>query len=129
MGGRGQNYSIVKRLPNFKCAIVPRNKLKNYILNPGKSPDKAKFFASIGYNMRNWERFMADVKKKVRTNKALKYRTDKYGQTEYQVNMQIGITRKRMVATGWVVRKGSSKPQFVTAYQNKKLEGKSGLNE
>ena len=47
MGGRGQNYTIQKRLKNFKNAVIARNKLKNYILKPTKDEDKARFFKSL----------------------------------------------------------------------------------
>lgn len=122
MGGRGaSSYTVVRRLKNYKNAIIPRNKLKNYILNPSKDEDKAKFFKSLGYNMNNHERLISDIKEKISTNKALKYKTDKNGDTEYQVNMQLGIDKKAIVTTGWIVRKGSNEPQFVTAYKNHKL--------
>lgn len=122
MGGRGQNYDIVNRLKNYKNARFPRNKFKNYILNPSKDPDKAKFFNSLGYNMKNYEKLINDIKFKISKNKALKYETDKNGNTSYQVNMELGITKKAIVATGWIVRKGEDVPQFVTAYHNEKYE-------
>lgn len=121
MGGRGQKYTVIKRLPNFRHAVIPRRKLKNYFLNPSKDKNKAAFFRSIGYNMRNWKRFVTDVKRKAGTNKALKYETDKYGNTAYQINMSLGITKKHMVTTGWIIRKGSRIPQLVTAYPNDKF--------
>lgn len=124
MGGRGQNYTIITRLPNHTKAKFPRNKFKNYILNPSKSQSKADFFKRIGYNMKNYKRLQQDIKNKLATNKALKYDANDNGDTMYQVNMLLGIDgHKRMVATAWIVRKGDNTPQFVTAYPNHKLKG------
>lgn len=122
MGGRGQNYSVVKRLPNYRRAFIPRNKLKNYILNPSKDKNKAEFFSSLGYNMKNWKRLERDILHKASTNKALKYKKDEYGRVAYQVNMLLGISRKRMVATGWIIDKKGDNPRMITAYHNQKLK-------
>ena len=121
MGGRGQKYTVVMRLPNASTAKIPSAKLKNYLLNPSKDANKAKFFQSLGYNMKNAARLQRDIRAKLKTNKALKYETDQYGNTSFQVNMQLGINKKAIVATAWIIDKGSNIPRFVTAYQNKKL--------
>lgn len=123
MGGRGaSSYRVIRRLKNFRNAVIPRNKLKNYILNPSKDKNKAEFFASLGYNMKNYKRLINDVKSKLKTNKALKYKEkDKNGNEAYQVNMLLGVTKKRMVTTAWIIKPGEKSPQFITAYQNKKL--------
>ena len=123
MGGRGQNYSVINRLPNYKNAVIPRNKFKNYILNPGKS-SKAAFFRAIGYNMKNYKRLENDIREKLKTNKALQYETNDDGDTSFQVNMLLGISKKEMVSTAWIIRKGETDPQFITAYKNKKLKAK-----
>lgn len=125
MGGRGAKYKIVTGLPNYKMAVFPRNKFKNYILNPSKDSGKAKYFKSIGYNMKNWKLLNRDIKKKLATNKALKYKANARGDTEYQVNMMLGIgNKKRMTTTAWTIKKGENVPRFVTAYKNDKFKKK-----
>lgn len=119
MGGRGQNYTIQKRLKNFKNAVIARNKLKNYILNPTKDEDKARFFKSLGYNMQNYEHLERDIRAKLATNKALKYQTSSDGSVGFQVNMYIGINKKSFVTTAWKIDKGDKVPRFITAYPNK----------
>lgn len=32
--------------------------------------------------------------------------------------MLLGIDKKAMVTTGWIIRKGSNTPQLVTSYKN-----------
>lgn len=123
MGGRGQrSYSVINRLTNYKDAVIPRDKMTDYLLNPSKGNGKAVFFSSLGYSMKNFERLESDILSKLRTNKALKYETNEYGDTEYQVNMLLGIAKKRMVSTGWIIKKNEKFPRFVTAYPNNKLK-------
>ncbi len=119
MGGRGsRSYTIVSRLPNFKNAVIARDKLKNYILNPSKSNGKSKFFNDLGYNMKNYKLLEAHIMQKLATNKALKYEKGKDGRISFQVNMALGVNRKEMVLTAWSIDAGSKIPRFVTAYKN-----------
>ena len=74
--------------------------------------------------MKNKKRFKADIREQLRKNKALKYEKDKYGGTAYQVDMPLGITKKRTVTTGWYAGKNEKLPRLVTAYPKKKA-GKS----
>lgn len=125
MGGRGQKYTVIKRLPNYGNAVIPRNKVKNYVLNPSKDPNKANFFANLGYNMQNFKMLISDIKSAVATTKALHYvNKDKFGNDVYQVNVTLGINKKAIVTTGWIVEPGSNVPKLVTLYHNKKLDGR-----
>lgn len=83
---------------------------------------KFPIFSSLGYNMKNWKRLERDILHKASTNKALKYKKDEYGRVAYQVNMLLGISRKRMVATGWIIDKKGDNPRMITAYHNQKLK-------
>lgn len=124
MGGRGAASGAkggAKMLPNARKAVIARDKLKNYLLNPNKSPDKAKFFRSLGYNMRNFRRFEADIREEIKTAPAVATITNKYGHTvtAYSVTMPLGINKKAMVVTGWQRDNGASAPRFITAYPDK----------
>ncbi len=122
MGGRGAYF---KRLPNHRNAEIARNKLKNYLLNPKKSPGKAKFFRGLGYNMRNFRRFEADIREGLKNNPAHGEVTNKYGHTvtAYTVDMPLGINQTAMVLTSWQCDEGSKIPRFITAYPAKKKKG------
>lgn len=117
MGGRGRT-SRLGHLPNYKHAEIARNKLKNYLLNPSKSPDKAKFFNALGYNMKNFRRFESDIREGLKTAPAVARITNKYGHTvtAYSVSMPLGINKKAMVLTAWQRDDGSTIPRFITAY-------------
>jgi len=113
MGGRGQ------RLPNYRNAIIKRNKLKNYLLNPSKSP-KAAFFHRIGYNMKNFRRFEKDIRKGLKDNPAEVVIKNRYGHEvkAYSVKMSLGINKKAVVVTGWEME--NKKPRLITAYPDKR---------
>lgn len=115
MGGRGSSSKIVNRLPNHKNAVISRNKLKNYILNPTKDPAKSKFFNSLGYNMKNYQRLESDIRDGLSKNKAQEYSTNKYGHKAYSVTMELGIGKKKQTVTGWQIDEGDNKPRFITA--------------
>lgn len=126
MGGRGaSSYRVIKRLKNYQRATIPRHKMTDYLLNPNGDKNKADFFKTLGYNMKNRERLKKDILEKLKMNKALSYGKNINGDEVFQVNMLLGISKKCMVATGWVIPKGSKAPRLVTAYHNKKLKGRS----
>lgn len=116
-GGR----TAVKRLPNHTNATFPKNKFKNYLLNPSKDANKSRVFKSIGYNMKNTNRLIADITDGLKNNKATMYAPNKYG-TPAQVEMVLGITKKQKMVTAWMFPKGSNTPRFVTAYPAKEAK-------
>jgi len=125
MGGRGQNYEIINRLKGYNKAKITNSKLGNYILNPTKSPGKSKYFFELGYNMKNAKRLQADIKEKLKNNKALHYGKNEFGDDIYQVNMLLGINKKSMTTTIWAIKPGKNYPEFVTAYHNSRLKGRN----
>lgn len=121
MGSRGME-SPSKRLPNFKHAEIARNKLKNYLLNPSKDENKARFFRSLGYNMRNFRRLERDIREGLKTAPAVATVENKYGHTvtAYSVSMPLGIDRKALVLTAWQRDANSTIPRLITAYPDKR---------
>lgn len=115
MGGRGSSSGMSSRLPNYKNAVISRDKLKNYILNPNKDPAKSKFFNSIGYNMKNYRQLEADIREGLSKNNAIEYKENKYGNKAFSVTMELGIGKKKQTVTGWQIDNGDNKPRFITA--------------
>ena len=111
-GGR----TAANRLPNHTKAIFPKGKGGNYLLNPTKEPDKSKLFKSLGYNMKNADRFEADIRSGLANNKATLFAPTQYG-TPAQVVMTLGIGKQADIVTAWIIPKGSNIPSFVTAYK------------
>jgi len=114
MGGRGASSNLNKRLPNYKNAIISKNKIGNYLLNPSNKNNqgKAQLFNSIGYNMKNKKQLGNDLRSGLRNNKAILQRSNQYGSI-YNVYMKLGINKKIEFKTIWEVNKNKTK--FVTA--------------
>ncbi|MCQ2382994.1 MAG: hypothetical protein MJ060_04185 [Clostridia bacterium] len=109
-------------MPRFKNARIKPEKLKDYLLNEDKSPDKAKFIKSLGYNFKNKNRLKNDLLSGLKNNRARISEPNKYGRIHYQVNMTIGVNKQTKVVTGWYLNKGSKTPQLATVrpYKGKK---------
>lgn len=119
MGGRGASSGLQKHLPNYRNAVIQREKLKNYLLNPQKSNGKADFFHSLGYTMKNYKTLERDIREGLKSNSATSYGKNKYGNTAYSVNMTLVIDNRRDVVTAWQVDSGKKNPRFITAYPAK----------
>lgn len=111
---------FVSRLPNYKSAEIPQRKLGNYLLNPDKSNGKSAFFSSIGYNMKNADRFERDLRKGLETSKVFSYNENKHGDKTYIVYMPLGINKKVEVKTVWQIDKGKNEPRLIMAYPSGK---------
>ena len=107
--------TVANRLPNHAKAIFPKDKFKNYLLNPAKEPNKSRVFKRLGYNMKNTERLVADIRKGLKGNKATVFAPNKHG-IPAQVEMTLGVDKRRKIRTAWLIPKGSKIPRFITAY-------------
>ena len=120
MGGRGAYSSSYTSVPNPSKAKIRGSKLTNYLLNPTKEPDKANLFKSLGYSMKNADRLKSDMIEGLKNNKAKKTNDKSVkNRTYYQVDMELGITDKQIIRTGWK-REGKGRLEFVTAYPKRK---------
>lgn len=126
MGGRGARVKGSGKVI-AKKAIIPRNKLKNYLLNPTKSKGKDAVFRELGYNMSNWKRLVSDIRselKKAKDSGLLRAgKINKQGERHYNVDLTLGIGKKREILTGWVVKDKSGALNFVTAFPKKNRGG------
>lgn len=122
MGSRGSWSYTTSRMRNYRHAVIQRQRISNYLLNPSKSRGKAEYLRSLGYNMKNQAHLQEDIRKGLRENRARVSETDRYGRTYFQVNMTIGINRREKVVTGWYMGKGDSAPILTTVrpYHGKK---------
>ena len=100
----------------------PDSKLGNYLLNPTKEHNKARYFKSLGYASKNVSTLRKDMTTQLKTSPAVRYEKDEYGNTVYNVFMKLGINKTDLVKTVWITRKGDKYPSFVTAFKASKLE-------
>lgn len=115
MGGRGSSSGIIRRVPNAKNATIADSKITQFLLMPGKKHYAE--FISVGYSENNPEQLQIDLLNGLMYNSAKEYKTNEYGNKVYEVDMILGITKKKKFRTGWQIDKGSTHPRFITAHR------------
>ena len=109
-------------LPNAKKAIIPPEKITDYLLSFSHPVGrfKAVFFNSLGYSIDNWELLSNDLRS-ILQNPAKKREKSGYGQ-KYEINGKIvGPLKKTAdLTTVWIILKDEEYPRFVTAYPRDK---------
>jgi hypothetical protein len=107
------------RLPNAPLALVAREKLTDYLLNPAH-PDnggKADFFHSLGFRHEEWEvlarafravAVAAEVVEKLESAHGMKYVLEGIIATP--------SGRAPRLRTIWIIDRGRNCPRLVTAY-------------
>jgi hypothetical protein len=107
------------RLPNANLAIVEREKITEYLLNP-EHPDnggKATFFVALEFSRSDWETFAnalrrvaltADISQSMETVHGKKYIVDG--------DIENPLGRTAWVRTIWIIDAGTDFPRLVTAY-------------
>lgn len=118
-------------LPNYEKAVVPREKLEKYALDPfhvsrvlGKSSgkDKARVFKSaLGFDRSTWEILQREILEGLPYQEAILGSEDEYGK-RYNVILPVtgpnGNTAN--VVTAWIIRTGTDHPSLTTAFCEKR---------
>lgn|SRR5437660_8039122 len=114
-------------LPNHQSALITREKLENYCLNPqhvsrayGKSSgkDKARVFkAALGFDQTNWELLRQRILEALPYHEAVFRNEDEHGK---RYNSELPITgpngNTEVVLTGWIIRPETDYPFLTTAW-------------
>jgi hypothetical protein len=113
------------KLPNAHLAIVDREKVTKYLLNPAH-PDnggKAAFFTALGFEPGAWPVFAQALRGLAETG-IVKKTVDSVHGRKYIVDGQIepALGTPRAVRSVWIVDRGSQAPRVVTAYPHEEGE-------
>lgn len=113
------------KLPNPLSALVEREKITEYLLNPSH-PDnggKAAFFIALGFERENWEPFAAALRRLALNAHVSKYMETAYGK-KYIVDGAIESPAGKMpvVRTVWIINQGADVARLVTAYPHERSE-------
>jgi len=107
------------RLPHADEAIVPVEKLRDYVLSRSHpvGRTKAKFFAGLGYTEGEWRGLEADLRSQHLQLDAKEVESSKYGRKFVITGPFTGPSGGTVILTSvWVIRAGEERPRFVTAY-------------
>ena len=106
-------------LPHLENALVPENKILQYLLNlnhPG-GQNKARFFARFGFTQKTIYEFKNALLEICRDNQVLTVITTQFG-SKYIIEGKLKTPdgRNPIITTVWIVENNSKIPKLVTAY-------------
>jgi hypothetical protein len=111
--------SQTMKLPRAESAVIPRSKVKDYLLNLEHSigGGKAKFFIHFGFRAEEWEKLADALRSHAQKNLIEDFFEDSDGVT-YVIEGVIEAPSGRMprVRTIWLLEAGALAPRFITAY-------------
>ena len=107
------------KLPNAEMAVVEREKICDYLLNPAHryGASKARYFAGFGFHTGAWEILAAALRRHGLENEVTKVRKTDFG-PRYEVEGEIFVPdgRSPRVRTVWQIDEGEIAPRLLTAY-------------
>ena len=106
------------KLPNVENAVVDREKITDYLLNPAH-PDngcKALFFLSHGFRADHWQTLATAFRRLAETTEVFKSVASAHGQ-KYIVDgpLETPGGKTPLVRTVWIIDLGLTTPRLVTA--------------
>jgi hypothetical protein len=110
------------KLPNAANAVVEREKIADYLLNPSH-PDnggKGEFFGKLGFRRKEWEVLAAAFRVLAQTAEVTSYAESPHGRKYVMVGrLESPAGKVVWVRTIWIVDKGWDVARLVTAYPRK----------
>jgi hypothetical protein len=112
------------KLPNAELAVVEREKILDYLLNPTHryGASKARFFAAFGFTRENWQALASSLKSHGQANDVFKVKDMGFG-PRYEIVGELATPdgRRPRVCSIWQVDKGHIAPRLITAYPDERL--------
>ena len=106
------------KLPNSNEALIPSEKLSDYLLSPTHPIGrfKAAFFRNLGFEQRNWQELEEALRGLLNLDAELVERSQ-FGQ-KYIIRGEITgpAGRNARVVSVWIILAPEDTPRFVTAY-------------
>jgi hypothetical protein len=107
------------KLPNREHAVVPREKVADYLLSTmhRDGRHKAAFFGGFGFDADHWQGLADALLRHASDHDVAKLEDSPFG-TRYVVEgtMAMPDGRHALVRTVWFIDTGADTPRFVTAY-------------
>lgn len=119
--------SSIIELPNYKNAIIPKEKFTQYALNPSKDKNKAEAFEkALGYNLSNYKKLINNIEKNISKYNAVEKGDNGYGK-RYEVLMTLIGENKKIanIKTAWIIDKETGETRLTSVYVTSK-EWKKG---
>ncbi len=107
------------KLPHYEQAIVPREKIIDYLLSfahrDGRS--KANFFSNFGFTISEWQTLADALRRHASEYEIAKIEDSPFG-TRYVIEGEIHASdgRSRLIRVVWFIDIGEDIPRLATAY-------------
>lgn len=114
---QGTNTSL--KLPNAAKAIVERDKILGYLLNPEHliGASKAHFFTNFGFSVEKWEQLAKALLIHGQTHEVKRVRETNFGPCyEVEGALKTPDGREPFIRSVWQLDKGAVAPRLITAY-------------
>ena|SRR3989442_10183984 len=106
-------------LPNAHLAVVEREKITEYLLNPEHryGASKARFFAEFGFELRAWETLAEALREHGQHYEVGRTRQTSWG-PRYEIDGELNTPdgRRPRIRTVWQLDDGEIAPRLITAY-------------
>jgi hypothetical protein len=107
------------KLPNADKAVVEREKIVDYLLNPTHryGASKARFFARFGFHAEKWEELAQALRRQGQSHEVKRARETGFG-PRYEVDGELNAPdgRSPLVRSVWQQDHGEVAPRLITAY-------------
>lgn len=107
------------QLPNAEQAIIPPEKLRDYLLSVShrRGRHKAVIFRALGFRAESWFVFETALREQHLTQDAEELPGGQHGQ-KYQIVAPITGPNRRtgIIKSAWIILHGEDVPRFVSAY-------------
>jgi hypothetical protein len=105
------------QLPGAENAVVPENKVRNYLLSHLEGRSKARFFATFGFSDLNWVALAAALKDHALQQEACLSKQNAYG-IFYHVDGPLVTPdgKNPSIRSVWMIEEGSLIPRLITAH-------------
>jgi len=117
---------MMQPLPGYERAVIPIEKFTKYALDSMVEPDKAVAFErALGYTIKNAEELIENIRLHLGDFPHKEKGDNGYGMT-YEVRMVLtgGNGKRADVITAWINDTLKGELRLVSAYVNKRKEGK-----
>ncbi len=107
------------KLPSAAKAIVERDKILVYLLNPEHriGAGKARFFTSFGFSAEKWEQLAKALLVHGQTYDVKRVHETHFGpRYEVEGTLKTPVGREPLVRSVWQQDKGAVAPRLITAY-------------
>ena len=106
-------------MPNAEAAVVPAEKVRDYLLDLGHpiGGDKARFFIHFGFQRARWEELADALRRHEQENPVVTITEDAAG-TSFVIEGAIQTPSGRLprIRSVWLVETAGLAPRFITAY-------------